>query len=202
MVHTRNKIRYILVLSGMDIVFSLTAYLVTKQYEPNVFSCLALSSLTIYFLDQQKSYLKPFAILPIIYTFFATFAFTPFKVEYGIYGVLLCVGFHLVYMAISCLFKSNNLEKNSELFLENISLFSALFLITYTLIMYFASPLLIEYFPNNNMNYYSQGAALLAFPFILFYTGKRGYSSMPFRIGCYLFYPLHIVLFYLISTLI
>ena len=202
MVHTRNKLRYILVLAGLDISFSLVTYFVARTYNPNVFSILALSSLAIYFLDHQKIYMKFLSILPLTYVILATFAFTPFKVEYGIYGFLLCVGFHLVYLLVTRLSKTNNIDDKSSLFSSNLSLFSALFLLTYTLLAYYASPLLIRYFPNNNMDYYAQGSALLAVPFIFFYSGKRGYSSTYFRIGCYVFYPLHILLFYFISLLI
>lgn len=202
MVHTRNKLRYIFVLMGMDIGMSLITYLITGIYKANVFSVLWLSSLAIYFLDHKIIYLKFLFILPLTYVILSTFAFTPFKVEYGIYGFLLCVGFHLVYLLISFFSKGNNIDNNSSLFSANISTFSALFLLTFTLIFYYASPLLVTYFPNDNMNYYAQGSALLAVPFILFYTGKRGYNHLYFRIACYAFYPLHILLFYLISSLI
>ncbi len=210
MVHTRNKIRYFSVLFAMDVVLSMLGFLITHQYQANVFSVLALSSLAIYFLDQKKIYWKFGALLPLIYVIFSTFAFTPFKVQFGIYGFALCVGFHLVYRLVLYFFKSNTITEDfenghpekSDLFRMNLSLFSALFLLTYTLLCYYSSPILVEYFPNDNMNYYAQGSAILAVPFLLCYSGAKGYSSKVFRIGCYAFYPLHIAVLSIISSLV
>ena len=38
-----------------------------------------------------------------------------------------------------------------------------------------------------------QGLALLALPLIWLYNGRRGHDSWYFRMGCYAFYPVHII---------
>lgn len=43
-----------------------------------------------------------------------------------------------------------------------------------------------------------QGFALLSMPLIWLYNGKKGYRSKPFQYFCYAFYPLHMIILYLL----
>lgn len=43
-----------------------------------------------------------------------------------------------------------------------------------------------------------QGFALLALIPIWMYNGQRGYTSRGFRFGCYAFYPVHMLVLYLL----
>lgn len=47
-----------------------------------------------------------------------------------------------------------------------------------------------------------QGFALLSFIPILLYNGEQGYHSKPFQYGCYLFYPVHMLILSIVSLYI
>ena len=49
---------------------------------------------------------------------------------------------------------------------------------------------------------FSQTWALLAIPIVMFYNGRRGYNAKWFQYASYLYFPLHLVIIYLIFSLI
>jgi hypothetical protein len=54
----------------------------------------------------------------------------------------------------------------------------------------------------SNLEIPLQAFALLALPIIWMYNGKKGYYSKHFQYFCYIFYPLHMFILFIISKLI
>ena len=55
--------------------------------------------------------------------------------------------------------------------------------------------------PFDNYGMAIQSYCLLALPLIYLYSGKRGYDSPVFRIGTYIYYPLHLAIIFLIFSI-
>ena len=66
--------------------------------------------------------------------------------------------------------------------------------------VYFSNEL-NNFFTAENINYTIQSYACLALPILFLYNGKRGYNKKWFKYGCYLFFPLHFILLYLIKII-
>ena len=47
-----------------------------------------------------------------------------------------------------------------------------------------------------------QNFALISGAFILLYNGKRGYNAKWFQYGCYLYYPIHLLIIFGIGSLL
>lgn len=203
--YSKHRERYILILLGMEILLSLLNYIFMHEYNSTVFAILGLSTLTIYLLEKKKLAFKLCAIFPIMYVIFSTFNFTFFKVEYGIYGLILILGFYFARIILIKYSKNNQLIAdsntfiNSDYFHNTYLIICAIIIISLSLISFIFSNYLSELFPSDYFDYTLQSQAIIACIFILLYTGKRGYDSKPYRIFCYSFYPVHLLILYLIS---
>ena len=199
-----NKKRYICTLFILDIIMALVAYIATGVYFDTIFITLGLASLTIYLLQDKKIYIKLLAIFPLFIAYLGSTNLVPFRVQYGLYGVLLPVLFYLIRMFIEkyMLNKCNSLNldfdsyKNSSEFYRLYNIGCAILVLGVSLIVYYGNSFFSTYLPNNGLNYIIQSNAILAIPFILLYSGKLGFSNKAFKISCYLFYPIHIILIY------
>ena len=178
----------------------------------NIYLDLLLGALAVWLLKQDKVYLKPLAILPIgvsITSFvvsslesarvYESIDWFPWflRTQYGFYGVLLILLFFFASKLSEAILNSYSskmgLEKDvifspgSERFLAN--LFSVVFLIGGTILYYSISN---ECAPRSIPSY--QCYAMLAALPLFFYNGKRGYNAKWFQMGCYVYYPLHMVI--------
>ena len=193
----------------------------SMRNEGNIFVDLILGSIAVFFLRRKEPYLKPLAIIPLgigIVSFIVTaieFSGTalihwfPFflRPQYHFYGILLIILFYVAYILKGLFLKqySNNsgipvesLETtNVDRYAANLIAFGML--IFATLGFYLLSFILPEeylYF-----DYELQTAAIISGAFILLYNGKRGYNAKWFQYGCYLYYPLHMLIIYGLAML-
>lgn len=198
-----HKKRYISILISFDIVISLLIYFITKENQGSVFSCLAIGSITILLLQNPKKWIKCLAIIPIMYAIYASLRFTHITIQYGIYGVLLIVGFYMIRVFLNNYFNNkvgNNINDfNFDLYY---AIICSIYLLSISLVIYNFHDFFETYLANNNMDYSYQSNAILACPFILLYSGKKGYSSKWFKIFSYSFYPLHILIILLIKIIL
>ncbi len=205
--YSKHKERYICTLLGMEILLSLLSYLFTHEYNSTVFAILGLGSLIIYLLEKEKIILKLCAIFPIMYIILSTFNFTFFKVEYGIYGLILILGFYFSRMFLIKFLKNNKLIADDETLIKSdyfhntYLIICSILIISLSLISFIFSSYLSEIFPSDYFDYTLQSQAIISIIFILLYTGKRGHDSKPYRIFCYSFYPVHLIILYLISLI-
>ena len=199
--YSSKKERYIIVLAAFDIVISLVIYLFTGQNFGSVFSCLAISALIIYLLQNKRIWVRILSVIPFMYAIFASLHFTPIVMQYGIYGVLMIVGFYLIRRILTIYGEKNNIDNTSFNFPFYYSLCSTLYLVALSLISYNGSSFFETYLPSGGMSFRIQSYAFMSGIFILFYSGKKGYSSKWFKIFNYAFYPLHVLIILLIQII-
>ncbi len=226
--HSKNIGKYFLRLGIMATAISLGIYIgetfvegIDIRNQGNIFIDLLLGAITIYLLKQNNKYLKPLAVLPVIYTILSFVStclevsgsylihWMPYflRTQYGIYSMLLCLLFYLAHIfkdmfleyhakqagiAKECLL-GTALERN----VLNLLSFGAV--IIGTLAFYFIGCLLgnYAYWHVSFQNY-----AMISGAFLLLYNGKRGYNAKWFQYGSYLYYPLHILIIFGIIMLV
>ena len=152
-------------------------------------------------------HLKPLALIPLIIGFLSSFSFFPIRLEYGFYGVVTVLIFYLGFVITDrisknyCLKLSINYDeyKSSKDFTFYYVLFSFLLLIAFNLLCTVFSNVLYLYMDASNVDYIIQNYSIISGALLLFYNGKRGYNKPWFKYGCYVFYPLHLVIIYIIG---
>ena len=173
--YTRNKRKYLLLLSSLGIVCQTFYFIFTRSMYLNVLITFSLSVITIfcidYFVKHKNLYsISIFIIFSVIIVFVCVivpeyFSFHDFEVDYGLWGVLLPVAIHL----------ANN--KTERIF----------FTITILLIMSLIY---------GGIQIYS----ILSIPLLILYNGKRGKVNLKYLF--YIFYPTHLVMIYAIRMLL
>jgi hypothetical protein len=206
--YSHNKIKYLIRLFSLAIILDLGYFIFSGEYYGNPITTLALGALSIYFLNQKKIYLKFLSLLPISLTLLIAFEIIPLKADYAIYGLCTILIFYfsniLVNFFSNLILNTYNLDRetfkksSSYLTFKNIS--SCILFIVFNLIVYIFNPIW------NNHGLFSENMAIqvyaiIACIFIFFYSGKRGYNKKWFQYGCYLFFPLHLILLYLFFIL-
>lgn len=236
MFHSKHKEKYLarlfLVYLGITLFQVITTYglkgvaKVDVNFQ-NPFTDLVLNGLVLYFLT-RKNKLKILALIPAAITigmtalstyesiYSKTIYWLPlmFRSSYGIYGLLITLGFFyarpiakfLLTKQSEDLGMSDETLVNSILYSRLINIVSCVLFFTINVIFY-----VIKYYPEIGprldiigMSYsYKhisgfQSYAILAILPIMLYNGKRGYDSKFFRIFSYLFFPLHLFIIYLI----
>ncbi len=191
--------------------------------EGNIFLDLLLGALTIYLLRQNKWYLKLLAILPVsfgIASFIATalescgchgyILWFPFflRTQYGWYGIVMILGFYVAHYLCNILINyhssitgiSSDLYKGSNFERHVLNIISVMSLAVVSLLFYLLGQIMpVKYV------YWDVGMQLFAIvsgAFILLYNGLRGYNKKWFQYGSYLYYPIHMIILYLIFSLI
>ena len=63
--------------------------------------------------------------------------------------------------------------------------------------------MIFKVFPSlDNFSYSIHIFSIFGFIFILFYNGKLGYNKKWFKYGSYLYYPLHLIILFLLSLIL
>lgn len=220
--HTKNIKNYLLRLGIMSLV--IMAAIITSESIPyiknevfalgsmgNIFIDLLLGALAVYLLKQKNQTLKLFAALPLIFgvlSFIAIYLeqqdpnltvwWMPYflRTQSGFHVILLCMGFYSAYLLKDLWLKSNDVntsaiyeEGTQARFLVNLISIFILIVITGLLFILIRFILATTAFVDPSFGIFS-GAL------ILFYNGKRGYNKNWFKYGCYLYYPLHLLVIF------
>ena len=191
--------------------------------EGNIFIDLLLGAVAIYLLRQNKWYIKLLAILPIAFgiaSFVATalescgchghILWFPFflRTQYGWFAIVLIVGFYIAHYLSNIFIKyhssisgiSYDLYKGSNFERNTLNIISVMALAVISLIYY----ILGQIMPTQYVFWDAvmQLFAIVSGAFILLYNGLRGYNKKWFQYGSYLYYPIHMVILYLIFAFI
>lgn len=205
--YTRNRIRYLLQLLMMGVIVNVFTLIFLHDYVGSIFDTFFMAGLFIYLIEHENTYLKPLALIPLIIGFLSSFSFFPIRLEYGFYGVFTVLIFYLGYVLVNQISKSycekfsldiNEYKKEKE-FTFYYVLISFLLFIAFNLLCTIFSNYLYLYLDATNVDYKIQNYSIIAGLLLLFYNGKRGYNKPWFKYGCYVFYPLHLVIIYLIG---
>ena len=217
--HTKNYGKYAMRLGIIaavvliaDIVIHYCFDSSVQAYSP-LFDLLACSCV-IYLLKRKDKWTALIA-LPLAYIGLSfatdvlenlnniTILWFPFylRAGYSIYGLLLALAFYYAYPLARIFLNSSDTTKaftDTEVERNVVNILSAFFLLVVCVAMY-----LLSFAPGCDLYY---GGiimwAMLSGAFIMLYNGLRGYNKKWFQYGCYLYFPLHIVIIFAIFTLI
>ena len=218
-VHTRHAGKYffrILLLALAFLSGQLFYYYVidpgTSLLSPAV--DLVLTFLTVYFLKRKDKF-SLFAILPVAWAFICLFArnyemvhvteikWVPFflRPDYSVYGVILGIGFFYSNYFAKLFLNSSEGTKNFvgtsyEQTTKNV--ISAIVLIVLTISFTFLDKNALNTYFSIPWQIYAIFAAIPLF----FYSGKRGYNAKWFKYGCYIYFPAHFIIIFLIFSLL
>ena len=218
--HTRNVGKYFLRLGLLGLAFFLGQLIyyifiskdLNGMYSPVI--DLLLSATAVYFL-KRKDKLSFLAILPVAYailvlvvrnyetTHATSLPWLPIFVrpDYTIYGPLLAVGFYCSFEFAPIFLKSKEGTKDlagTTYEQTTINVMCAVVLIVLTTLIIFIDRNAMHTYFSMPWQIYS----LFAFIPILFYSGKRGYNAKWFKYGAYIYFPVHLIIIYLIFALI
>ncbi len=229
--HSKKPGLYLLRLGIMATLISATMIVVeyapvfkgfSLRKEGNIFIDLILGGLGVFLLRRKEKYLKALAVIPFaigVAAFFATCIeydgltivnWFPFflRPQYHFYSIGMIISFELCKYIKNFFIQQysdksgipvESIEDTSiEKTMRNIINMSVV--IFWTLLY-----LLLAYIVPEEWlfwNTFTQTFAILAGAFILLYNGRRGYNAKWFQYGSYLFYPVHLIVIFLIGMLI
>ena len=188
----------------------------------NIYTDLILGGLGVLLLKQKKWYLQILSAIPFLIGF-AGFVATsleqseniiihwfPYflRPQYGFYGIGMIMLFYVAHLIKGLFLKVYS--SNSGIPVESLedtqierkayNLIAMGVLVIWTLLYYLIGcvipPLWVTW------DVVIQNVAIVSGAFILLYSGKRGYNAKWFQYGSYLFYPLHLVIIFLIGMLL
>ena len=222
--HTRSKEKYLLRI-GIEYVVLLAAQLIlvygfkeyALEYTPSPFADLLLCALVLYFLS-KKGLWKLFSIIPaaILILSFAITAYEgyagvtihwwpyAYRPSYSLIGLLGAVGFFYAPVIAVKTFHKINQEQgiSDEIYLEtsfgrrSANMLGCLFFFVAVLGLWGLSYLNGRAIDPLDMSW--QAWCLLAVLPLFLYNGKKGPGGTALKIFNYAFFPVHIVIIYLI----
>ena len=228
--HTKHKGKYAIKLGIMAVLISISIVVLGEgriipsipktdiRMFGNIFIDLLLGASAIFCLQSKKIGLKFLALLPIAYSVVSYIVYGyewttgtlihwfPYflRTQYGWFGVALIIVFYLSYY-LKDLYLTIH-EENTGIPASSldgtifsripVNIISAILLVGVSLV-YSLSTSALHY-----MMIPQQAFASLAAILIIFYNGTRGYNKKWFQYGCYVYYPLHILILAFIFFLI
>ena len=204
---SKNSYLYSLKLMVLGGIMYLVVFLITKQNISNALLTLGLCALISSLVNQQNKF-SFLAIIPATIIILSDFPFFPFYCEYGTYGLLMYIGFMVArYLT---LFHEKRLAENSGLdpdvvysingrLIQNIYSAGMLLIVNMIMLVFYklygvTNPL----FANFSIPFAYMQYSALAGLILIFYSGRKGISNKYLTCTFYLYYPLHVVIFYLI----
>ena len=218
-IHTKNTFKYFLRLSLLALAFLIGQlfYYFAIDINPSILSPavdLILTATTVYFLKRKDKFsflaIIPFSwalITMIVRNYELTnttqISWWPFFIrpDYTLFGPLLGIGFYCANDLSILFLKSNDGTKDwigTSFERTTKNLVSSVFLIILTVAFSFMDKHGLHLIFSIPWQIYS----LFAFIPILLYSGKRGYNAKWFQYGCYFYFPAHLILLFLIFSLI
>ena len=229
-IHTKSFKKYALRLGVMASVVSIG--MIGMEYIPAfgsmrdygiIFIDLLLGALAVYLLKQKKWYFKLLAILPLAYGILSFIASSleccgchghilwfPFfmRTQYGWFGILLIILFYVAHLLCGVFIKylsglsgvDADLYKGSNIERHALNIISVMMLAICTLLYYICTKMMPSKYVNWDIDIQLFG--ILSGVFILLYNGCRGYNKKWFQYGSYLYYPIHLIVIYVIFALI
>lgn len=215
--HSRNTKLYLLRIGILTTVLMFSQiiiyYYIDKsiQYAYSPLIDLSLCAILLYLLKRKDKF-SFLTILPIAYLLLGfitqiveksqniTVTFFPFYLRpgYSIMGLLLSLGFYYSLDLAKLFLKDNNLV-DDELSVRTVAnIINCLFLLLVNLLVFLLAL-------NHNFDIWNasiQTWSICAAVLLLIYNGKRGYNKAWFKYGAYLYFPLHIVIIFIIFYLL
>ena len=214
MFHSRNQKKYLLRLGRFFVLMGLALWILELTKNSignfNFFLDLFLGASILFFLEMKKLK-KLWVFIPFI-TYLCLCIFDAslpsyMRLGYHFYGVLLILGFYLTQKIAPSIHSllANRYHLDSEAY-ENVlskrllsNSLALLFLVVVNLVYW----MITYYVPSTDvLNASMQVVSLFSGFILLFYNGEKGYSSPRFKWACYLYYPLHLGILYIVYLII
>lgn len=225
--HTKNFKRYILSMASIGTLVLVAQVVMDyglnmKLEQGNIFIDLILGAFTVKCLMDKRIWVKFLSILPLAYGVLSFVFYSlqwsgspignyfPYYLrnQYYWYSIVLIALFYLSYIIAKWIINSTssftNLDyemvKDTPTYRFVVNSLSALAVVVVTLLLYVSS-----FFLETKYVFWDAGMqnfAIFSGALLLLYNGKRGYNGKWFQYGCYIYYPLHIILVYGIALLI
>lgn len=229
--HTKSIKKYLLRLGIMALIISAALIVICYAPLPeeanslkgmgNIFIDLFLVALTVYLLNYKNWKIKLLATIPIAISFIS-FSVKCYEfdtrvhilwypewlyMQYDYFSMLLGVLFFASYKLgnLYVSYISNQSGISEDIFKENgttrlaINLLSLLSLIIVSILYYLPSYFIPHaIFWDKDVQLF----AMLSGLFILLYNGKRGYNAKWFQYGSYIYYPLSLIIIFLVFIII
>ena len=176
---------------------------------------------TALMLLHRKDKFSFLAIIPIAFVLLATgisifeevkqvsVIWFPFYIRpsYSLFALLLSIGFYYSYDIVLHKFKNSGIPeediKQTSYYRTMVNISQIATLVTVNIFIYVMSVISVngkEIFDLYNAAVQTWSIAALVF--LAMYNGKRGYNAKWFKYGCYLYFPVHIVVIFLIFQLL
>ena len=211
---SKNKDKYLMRFSILYLIlqiFIVVANLLDKTFVfRNVFFTLgAMASLLVYL--EKKEWRKVYYLIPaallLVINILADIVVIPaieiFAGDYGIYGMVLILAFYGARKLGTLLLARYPIEEEGEEEI-NVRKRQLIYNSTASLALFVVSMLsfILSTYGVTSFGSGFQSFALLSIPFIMLYSGKLGHNSKGWRAFYYSFFPLHIILIFVISLII
>ena len=217
--HTKSYAKYAIRLGIVAALVLITEVIIYYCFDSSMTAYsplldLLACSCVIYLLQRRDKY-TAFIVLPLAYLGLSfatdvmelanniTILWFPFylRAGYSLFGLVLTLGFYFATPLARIFLKSSDTTSaftDTEVERNVINILSAFFLFAGTLLIY-----LLAFIPACDL-YYGNIImwAILSGAFIMLYNGTRGYNRKWFQYGSYLYFPLHLVVIYLIFFII
>lgn len=226
-IHTKNFKKYILRLGIMATLITIALIVVAYvdfgfdtsaiAGAGNIFLDLTLLAITIFLLNQKNNYLKLLAILPVglsilsfvvkgyEVSYLAIIHWYPtwLYLQYDWFSIILGIAFFIAYkigdLYISISKNQFSVDESyweingNKRFLINII---QVFMLALVSVLYYSFKYI---WPSGVFwDVETQLFAIFSGAFILLYNGTRGYNAKWFQYGSYLYYPLHLIVIFLV----
>lgn len=226
--HTKSFKKYVLRLSIIGVAVLIAELLM--NYIPsfgmqgqlhdsgNIFIDLTLGAIGVYALKHKNPKMKLLVLIPIAFGICSTIAYAlekahgyeilwmPFflRTQYNIVSIILILGFYGTRVLISAIYESayhidaDDFEKTDQWrFYVNVA--NAILIVLVGVCWYLVGinipSVYVFWLPTQIW------MLMTAIPIVL-YSGKEGFKNKIFQYGCYLYYPIHILIIYLVFYLI
>lgn len=210
--HTRNIFKYLLRLFISAFVISGFLLIIKMGYAENIFIDLFLGASLIGTLNLPK-YKKFYSFIPltaiILLLVFSNSLPGVLVLSYNYYGVSLILGIYLIQKLGNIihrnLAKRLSLEQEAIEEIVPIRKINNILVVVFIVLFNFACwglGYMVEGFANLIGSFSIQIFSIFAAIFIYFYNGKRGYNAYWWKYGCYLYYPIHVAIIYMIYLLL
>lgn len=204
-----NNLEYSLRLIVLGLLIDLVLYLSGHGYAGNAMFELGLGVLGLSLLNRKDGY-SFLGLIPAIIMVMSDFDAFPIKAEYGTYGLILMLGFYYAEkFGEDYIDYYSNLTKIDRDYLIKAKLrkyqniFAVIVLVMISIVFAVFSMLYPNaFYVNNMMTLHIQDYALFAGVFIFFYSGRQGIHNAITQGIFYLYYPLHILFLFYLSTLL
>jgi hypothetical protein len=215
----RSRNRYIYVLRLFFMAFLIgTSMVILEDFNiqtlsGNIFIDLSMGALAMIFLKEKNWFLKPLALVPILYVFLTSTdrSFPNYlRADYGIYGLVMMMVFFLAYTPLGNISWLTNRMSDSSEHKDNTKryLFASTALIFMHILWYIMEIVINDVLViDSDVGAYlsrfvgAQTYAVFAGYFIYRYRGEKGPSPRWFQTFSYLYYPLHFVVLYVVFYL-